>query len=470
MRDSQGKATSRWPALPALLVASEAFYLLLTRLEPGNGATDVFSFLAIMAALFALYGLAWHFTSKQSPARSKVHLIFIGALLFRLTLIPAGLPESTPLSAIPGLLARDLAGRETVFDSHLLYDNDHWRYLWDGRVSASGRNPYELAPEDPRLDSLATNAVWNDIRQNINYPELTTIYPPLAQGFFRFLHAVAPGSVVALKLSLIVCDLATMLFLAATLARLGRSQVWLLLYGWNPLVIKVFAGSGHFDGLMVLMLAAMIYALTRGRRGVAAICFAAAVGVKLAPIVILPAIARRVGWLTTSLSLAFMALPFVPWPLARSASAGPQAFATSWEFNGGAFQVLKLLFSASSDPSQYARAAAGTFVLLAVAYATWKDRLTIDSLSTAALIPLGTILLTGPVLMPWYVTWTLPFAVVSGRMFWFQLSAIVNLAFFVMIDGSEKPAVLLAELLAVGLFLLLGVSRADKQDRASSQE
>ena len=55
--------------------------------------------------------------------------------------------------------------------------DDIYRYRWDGKVQASGRNPYAATPADPRLEELR-----DDEWAQINYPRIRTIYPPLAQG------------------------------------------------------------------------------------------------------------------------------------------------------------------------------------------------------------------------------------------------------------------------------------------------
>ncbi len=79
--------------------------------------------------------------------------------------------------------------------------DDHYRYLWDGRVQLAGVNPYLYAPEDARLDEVAFEG-----RDLVNHPDLRTPYPPLAQALFLGL-ADLDGGVTTLKLVLGVADL-----------------------------------------------------------------------------------------------------------------------------------------------------------------------------------------------------------------------------------------------------------------------
>lgn len=433
-------------SVTALAVISLALYVRLALLAPGNGWRDVGEFLAIMAALFTAYAIAFRQSERLDGRR--VSLLIIGtAVLFRLALVPAGLPRATPLHEVLPLLASDLAGSEVVFERHLLFDDDHWRYLWDGHVAASGIDPYASAPDDRRLDAIAPQpGLWEEIRQNVNHSWLTTIYPPLTQLAFRLLHSVAPGSVVALKLLWIVADVLVMLLVGKTLALLGRPPALLLLYAWNPLVIKVTAGSAHFDILVALGVAALTYGVVAARRPMIACGWILAVAAKLTPAVFLLPIARRIGLARTVASASVIALLMVPMGVAGT---GGSAFAGGWEFNATFFHAVKLLFAWTPDPGAWARGAVG---LAVIAAAIWASRRTdpsaapaIDAFADAALLPMAVLLLCGPVLMPWYVIWVLPLAAVARRIFWFQLTGIVQLAFLVMVDGRESPAILVVQ-------------------------
>src|SRR5262249_18610617 len=57
--------------------------------------------------------------------------------------------------------------------------DDSDRYVWDGRVQASGMNPYLYPPEADRLESLRDEE-WT----RINHRGVPTIYPPLAEAVF----------------------------------------------------------------------------------------------------------------------------------------------------------------------------------------------------------------------------------------------------------------------------------------------
>ncbi len=442
-----------------MALLSLVLYGVLARLAPGNGWRDTGTFLLLMAALFSVYAAAF-VLAERAQGRRMPQVIIGGALLFRLALVPAGLPGDTPLGEVGPLLIDDLAGREVVFERHLLYDDDHWRYLWDGHVGARGIDPRALAPEDRRLDPLAAESpVWEQIRANVNHPWLTTIYPPLTQLVFRALHAIAPGSIVALKLAWILADLVAILLVWRTITLLGGSSALLLLFAWNPLLIKVTAGSAHFDVLVTLGVALLTFGVAKRHRLLMSIGWVVAVGAKITPLVFLIPVARRLGlWWTAAAAAASAALLA---PMLRGGS-GSQAFSQEWEFNATFFHLVKLLFAWTDDASWWARLAVA---IATVAAGFWAARLRsgkpsadarsrLESFADAALLPMGVLLLCGPVLMPWYLIWVLPLAAVTRRLFWFQLTAVTHLAFLVMVDGRERAVVLFLEGIAV--LLLLG--------------
>ena len=475
---------NRLAVLNALGLLSFALYVLLARMAPGNGWRDTAFFLTVMAALFVAYAGAFRQLERFDHRRAG--LIIIGsALLFRLALVPAGLPRDTPVTDVLPLLAADLTGREVVFEDHLLYDDDHWRYLWDGHVAAQGVDPFALAPQDRRLDRLAAGSpLWDEIRDNVNHPWLTTIYPPLSQIVFRLLHAIAPASVVALKIAWIVVDLAVILLVKKTLEALQRPPSLLLLYAWNPLLIKVTAGSAHFDVLVSLGVALLTYGVARRmearvslpslRRYRIAIAggWVLAAAAKVSPLVILLPVARRVGLVWTAAAAAAVAMLLLP---LIGTGGGSEAFARDWEFNATFFHLVKTLFWWTDAPGMWARLAVGVAVVVAGVWAMRRfDRgaSDVDGFARAALIPMAILLIGGPVLMPWYLVWVLPLAAVTRTIFWFQLTAITQLAFLVMADGREHAVVLFLQAILTTVAMIGWLRRCtdDATNAASAAE
>ena len=104
----------------------------------------------------------------------------------------------------------------------------HFRYVWDGRVQLAGINPYLYAPSAPEVAHLR-----DALYQSINHATIPTIYPPLAQLFFRAICALS-ATPAAFKLALLLCDWGLCLLLAHSLVRRGQDPRRVVLYAWNP--------------------------------------------------------------------------------------------------------------------------------------------------------------------------------------------------------------------------------------------
>lgn len=459
-----------------LMAASEVLYLLLLRLNAVNGVRPVAIFLAILGAEFGLYFAAYLVLRNRAAGFPARVLAVGGAILFRVTLLPAGLPPDLPFSLKLAAMTADWRGEAVTYERFQLFDDDIWRYLWDGHVAAAGRNVYTSAPADSAMDDLTDRGAsarpdWQTIRENINYPKVHTVYPPLAQIVFRAAHRVAPGSVLAMKVVIVSFDLLAYGLVMQTLAAWRQPPARSILYGWNPLVIKVFAGSGHIDAVLLAALAGTCYFLARRRPGTASASLGLAIAAKVAPVVLLPFLARRVGAWRTALALATGAACCLPY-----LGAGPhlfdglRAFSGGWQFNGGPFRLLAWLaglFTSQHDLAGRITSAALIAIALLLLYR--RDAADPDTFARVAAMALGAVLILSPTVMPWYATWLLLLGVLAGESVPVFFSLAVCAAFLVMVRGVEWPWALIVEYGAVGGFIWWEILHRGSRMRARAE-
>lgn len=449
----------------ALIVAgSAALYIQLLGLDAVNGWRPVSTFFGIMTGLFALSGCAaWMVWRGQFSG--GVPLLAVGAVLFRVLLLPAGLPAHAPMTQKMTWLGQDLRGEAVVFERFQLFDNDVWRYLWEGNAARAGYNPYVWSPASPQLDA-ASEGIFEEIRGNVSYSDTPSIYPPLAQFLFLAANSAAPGSIVAMKLFLIACDLGACLLIGLLLKARGMRPEWALVYAWNPLIVKVFAGSSHVDALAVLVLSALALAVARGQWTWSAVLFGLAVLAKLSPAILAIFLIRRVGWLRMVLAFAVICVGYLPyWTAGWGVFAGLRAFAATWEFNAGLFHFSKALFEpwfANSDG--YAKLLCGVVLSAWVGWIWWKDDGGTASFLQSSADTLGAVLLCSPAVMPWYLSWALPFAIASGRIVWVAWTFPVLAAFLVMVDGKERSWAIILEYLTLVTLLFANVPRRWREE------
>lgn len=412
------------PLLAGLLI--EAAWAGLVWLGPLQHQIPRFWALLLPAFLAYLAAAWWVCRRPAGPLWPLLGL----ALLFRLTLL---------------LCAPSLS-------------DDIYRYVWDGRVQLAGINPYLHAPEAPAVAPLR-----DGLYAGINHKDISTIYPPLAQGFFLLVCALHPG-LWAMKGALVLVELGLVWLLLRVLRQRGLDQRRVLLYAWNPLPVLEVAGSGHLDVLAVSLLLLSLYWLEAGRRLPAVWAGAGALLAKFLPALALPLFWRRLQgrrrllwWLPLLVGLGF--LPYAGAGL--QLFAGLQAYLLKWRFNDAFFS---LLYELLRDPALGQDEAAlhqakllCTGILGAVVlWACWRG----GDLYRGAFAIMGTYLLLTPTLHPWYLMWVLPFLALFPVPAWLYLSGAVFLAYDVLSGYSntgiweERPWVLWAQFLPFYLLLL----------------
>ncbi len=469
---SHGFDLIRNSRLGVLGVVSLGLYLSLALgAEANNSVRSLGLFLAYLAVLFSLYGIgAWRIGRRRRRGTLGVILGFAAA--FRLAMCLAGLPDDQPLRS----LRVDVASAEVAYDTFLLYDNDVWRYLWEGHVIAAGVSPYrwtplELAEGDESPEPAVREAsqrvldgeLWWDVFDNISFQGLTTVYPPLAQLLFRVSHALAPGSVFVFKLLLSGIDLATCWLLVLLLRALGRRQETVFLYAWNPLAIKEISGSGHADGLMILLLVATVLLLVRGRPACAQVGLGLATLAKLGGVVLAPLVIRRSPvrlWWVLPLIVGLGLSLFLS--ATDSMRSGLSTYARDWVFNSGPWALVRAGFDSVglARPGLAAhlvtKVALVALMLWAFVRAREAQR---EGLVRWAFYLTAAVVILNPAVMPWYLLWALPFAVACGSRAWIVLTGLSLLSYLYYIDQTEQAWWLWIE---YGVFAVVAVWEATR--------
>ncbi len=308
-----------------------------------------------------------------------------------------------------------LALRVAVFAAPPTLSDDLYRYAWEGRVLAGGANPWRHAPDDPSLSRFRDP----DVYPHVNHPELRAIYPPLAEAGFALVARVS-STLGAVKLWVLLHDLALCALLAWWCARRGGSAWDAAVYAWNPLVVVEYAGSGHHDPTGILWLVSALVLLERRPVG-SALAATAAVLVKLVALPALPFLWR--GWTTRARLVAGLLLAgslagYAT--LASGSGSGLAAFAQRWRHNDALFGAFAF---ALGDHS--ARFAVAVLLGVVLVFALRRGLCAVEG--TRLMLRAG--LLLGPVVHPWYLGWVLALEPLGPSPAWLLLSCTVTLGY-----------------------------------------
>lgn len=314
-----------------------------------------------------------------------------------------------------------------------MLESDYQRYLWDGAVAANGISPYRHAPgeviagtlqgpDSERLADLARRA--GPVLTNINHPDLTTIYPPVAQATFAAAYTILPFSPGGLRILFCLADAATVLLLTRLLRALALPVAQIAWYAWNPLLLREVYSSLHMDVLLLPLIAGALLAAIRARGGAAAAWLVVASAVKVWPILLAPLMLRPWfgQWRRLTLTLgaccllgAALWLPVLSAP--HGESSGFLAYGRGWQNNDGFFRAgiwitERVLISFQVEPWHSHTIMRLTSAALLGGVLLWQLRTRASdaaSLVNRCLFIVGAIFLLSPTQFPWYWLWCLPF-------------------------------------------------------------
>ena len=171
---------------------------------------------------------------------------------------------------------------------------DFYRFIWDGRMLLNGFNPYLSLPEtfiQLNLQPIAEASTLYDGMGELNGSHYTN-YPPLNQFCFFIAALFASksvfGSVIVLRVLIILADIGILYFGKKLLERLNLPVKNIFWYLLNPFIIIEMTGNLHFEPVMLFFLVWALYKLHQQQWIIAAILLACSVSVKLIPLLFLP--------------------------------------------------------------------------------------------------------------------------------------------------------------------------------------
>ena len=357
--------------------------------------------------------------------------VFIG--LFMITALPGLINKSLLLhrnSLLVFILVTAVLLRLGLQGVPSILEDDYNRYLWDGAITASGLNPYAYSPEQI-LELRDEGGIFDKlikqsgtVFERINYPEFSTVYPPVAQAVFAITYWISPFNLDTLRLVMLFLELGCIAFIVLILQAMGRSPLWVVLYAWNPLVLKEISNSVHMEPILMLPVLASVYLVIKQRFILASGALAIAAGVKIWPALLMIVIWRQLlitpwklvqnGLLFSGL-LGLMVSPVILTGL--SDTSGFVAFGGQWQASSAAYLISEW-FSYFATPywvEDYLEIPLVSRLLLAVILLSciaficfWRAKDAHQMVWRMFFIT-AAIYLLSPTHTPWYFIWIAPF-------------------------------------------------------------
>jgi hypothetical protein len=313
----------------------------------------------------------------------------------------------------------------SILSLPLLVSRDAYSYAAYGRIAKGGLNPYTTTPAESELGDLSGLV-------SPRWAGTTSVYGPLFTGLTAWVASMADSASEEVALYRVIAAIASLgtLTLIAAMARVHRREraaFAAAAFGLNPLVLFQSVGSGHNDLLVALAVAAGLALVLADRPTLSAVVLAAGALVKASsalPLLLLfvwvaargprgervRAVAGPVG---VSVALALAAS--LPYMQSEDPTLGMAELAT----HEGWLAPSRLIgrgmdFVSAGSLGWLARVAAAALLIVCLAIlarVVWREAaVRADGLRLGAAWGWALILLMllGPVLLPWYVIWTLP--------------------------------------------------------------
>jgi alpha-1,6-mannosyltransferase len=330
--------------------------------------------------------------------------------------------------------------------------DDFCRFIWDGRLTISGINPYLVLPTD-----FPENALFS----HLNSPQYYTVYPPVSQYIFAFSAWIFPenilGNIIVMRVFIILADIGCILLLK----KLTKNYLW---YAFNPLVIIELTGNLHFEGVMLCWFLLALYVLREMRQRdkaitsptaslgeqkqiiLVALFFALAICTKLLVLVFMPLIIRYLYLKNSNFKDALkftfytiffsflLFLPFSEKQLFINFSKSLDLYFQKFEFNASVYYLLRWLgfqlagFNIIRLAGPLLSVLSG-FLILWISFKKQKNIPSELPMSIFVLILTTYFLLTTTV-HPWYLTTLVGLACLTPYRFPMLWSGVVALSYY----------------------------------------
>ncbi len=398
--------------------------------------------LSILGIIFILFFIILQKIKKNTPHKHNLPVIIFFAILFRLILLPGV----------------------------LIHENDIYRYLWDGKSSVNGINPFKYAPsdlfmyeygktedyyDDYNKVTLKTKKFSNNDKiqldkliklrdqkpiffSRIGHWQIPTIYPPIIQVLFMLPAFINPHSLILMKLLFIFFDIGIIFLVIMLLKHFHKNPSLSVIYAWCPLVLFEFTNRGHYDAIPIFFTLLAIYLVFKSKQVSGSLVLALATLSKFFSGILLPILMRPVKkryWLVFGVIFIFFYLPYFFWNQTGVGGVfeGLLTYNKEWAYNASIFALIKVSLQKLTPPLTPvflpAKLIVGSLYLIFVAFLIMKKtHNNLDTLHRCFLAIAGLFILN-PVGDPWYFCWSIPFLCFFPYSSWILLSGLLPLSY-----------------------------------------
>ncbi|MBU3010883.1 mannosyltransferase [Polaribacter vadi] len=366
----------------------------------------------------------------------------------------------------------NLVGISIIFRLIFLFatpnlSQDFYRFIWDGRMILEGLNPYLSLPEtfiQQHNYPIAEAAELYSGMGELNGSHYTN-YPPLNQLCF-FIAALFSsksifGSVVVLRLIIILADIGILFFGKKLLEKINLPIKNIFWYVLNPFIIIEMTGNLHFEPVMLFFFIFGMYKLHQKKWLLAAILIGCSISVKLIPLLFLPLFfqwfikiygkdkTNNIKWIGFKfkskkmfqlvsfytiiiLINIILFLPFLSSTLISNYSNSVGLWFGKFEFNASFYYIFReigYLFRGYNEIAIIGKITPISTILFLLFLTFFKKNISIKQLFTTMLFSLCFYYFTSTTVHPWYVATPIILSVFTKYKFPMVWSLVIILSY-----------------------------------------
>ncbi|HEY5690277.1 MAG TPA: glycosyltransferase 87 family protein [Cyclobacteriaceae bacterium] len=277
---------------------------------------------------------------------------YLFGIYFTLFAIYAWVLNDSTTKEINYWLAVSIILRVILLFSIPALSDDFYRFIWDGRLLASGIQPFTHLPGYYLEQGNAVDGVNQFLYDHLNSKEYFTVYPPLAQIIFWFSAILFPdsilGSVVVMRILVLAAELGSLMLIKKLLPIFGLAPKNILIYALNPLVILELTGNLHFEAFIIFFLLLAIYFIYRSKIWQAGVTIGLSIGAKLLPLIFLPLFIIRMGirrsvilYVAAAITIVFLFAPLLNAEVINGFSQSLGLYFKRFEFNASIYYLVR---------------------------------------------------------------------------------------------------------------------------------
>ncbi len=351
---------------------------------------------------------------------------------------------------------------------------DFYRFIWDGELVQNWFNPYLEVPNTliEQKNLVIANAQTLHEGMGPLSARHFSNYPPLNQLIFAltsFLGADSVlGSVIAMRIVIILADIGVFYFGRKLLRNLNRSPHLIFWYFLNPLVIVELSGNLHFEGVMLFFFVLALYLISVKKWKLGAVVYALSISIKLVPLIFLPLFLKHFGW---KKSIAFYALvgitsialllPFYSSEFIDNYAQTVSLWFSNFEFNAGLYNgIKKLALQFDAKPWEliktYGKITPWITILSVVILTFFRNNQKLPVLMGSMLWALTLYYFTSTTVHPWYLVFLVTLCIFTEYRFAILWSAAVVLSYFAYSNTDFKESLWLLSIEYLSVYAFLG--------------